>query len=74
MRFEPSWRACYLNSRAELRNTPNFSWGSFSFCLRAVPSRLFIIVAPVPRRHSRREWRRWDRSYGKRKRDMPGPS
>jgi len=48
----PTARLCEACS-----NTPNFSWGSFSFSLSVALAAL-LLLSSGPRRHSRREWRR----------------
>jgi len=54
-------------------NTPNFSWGSFSFTLRGALAPLPFFSAPVPRRQSRRDWRRGTGAPGSGNRIRPGP-
>ncbi len=41
-----------------LAKTPNFSWGIVKFSLRVVGDDCSVWSSPLPRRHSRREWRR----------------
>lgn len=65
-------RARVPMSREEFENTPNFTWGIISFCLRVaevVPGRSSLA------RHSRREWRAREEQKisesGRPKRNLP---